>query len=228
MVPRFLKTRSTTLLGLLGVAILATGCTSPEQYRKAIDERDQEIADLREERVQLKRDRQSLLAQIDALGRQLREANQQLEEKPAPVEAAAHPGLESLGIDYLYRDGMAVIRVPSSITFGSGKAVLSKEGQKALRAVANVLKQSHGSGVYSIEGHTDTDPIKKSKFKTNRDLSLARATAVLTFLVEECDIADEQCVVVGHGQYRPLDAASTTAAKSRNRRVEVVVHGALP
>lgn len=225
---RFSKTRSTWLLGLLGTVILASSCTSPEQYRKAIDERDQEITDLREERVELKRGRQSLLAQIDALNSQLQEANRRLDEKPAPVEAAAHPGLESLGIEYLYQDGMAVIRVPSSITFASGQATLSAEGKKALREVARVLKEEHPGGVYSIEGHTDTDPIKKSKFQTNRDLSLARATAVLTFLVEDCDLLDEQCVVVGHGQYRPLDPASTTAAKTRNRRVEIVVHGALP
>jgi chemotaxis protein MotB len=228
LLKRIRNTRPATLLGFLLIALGVGACTSPEAYRQAIGERDQEISDLREERVRLKRDRQGLLAEIDSLGSQLREANQRSIEKPEPVEAASHPGLEDLGIDYLYRDGLAVITIPSSITFPSGKADLSKQGKSALRSVATVLKGNHASGVFSIEGHTDADPIQKSKFGTNRDLSIARAMAVLTFLVEDCDISDEQCVVLGHGQYRPLDPANTKAAKTRNRRVEIVVHGTTP
>ena len=142
---------------------------------------------------------------------------------PAPA-FEAQPGLAERGIGYERRNGMVVITIPSSISFASGSADLSSEGQSALREVASVLKRSHPSGVYHIEGHTDTDPIRRSKFANNRDLSLARAMAVLTFLVEECRMSDEQCVVVGHGQYRPVDAASTASAKARNRRVEIVVH----
>lgn len=213
-------------LGLFCVSLGATSCTSPEAYRQAMDERDDEIATLREERSQLKNDRQGLLQQIDDLGSQLREANSMIDDHKQAIEASSQPGLDNLGIDYGYRNGMMVISIPSSITFGSGKAELSKDGKAAMREVASVLKSSHGSGVYSIEGHTDTDPIRKSKFKTNRELSLARATAVLTYLVESCDIADDQCVVSGYGQYRPLDPGTSSAAKAKNRRVEIVVHGA--
>lgn len=213
-------------LGLIAVSLGASSCTSPEAYRKAMDERDEEIASLREERSQLKGDRQGLLQQIDDLSAQLREANSALDDQREVIEASSQPGLDNLGIDYAYRNGMAVITIPSSITFGSGKAELSREGQAAMREVAKVLRSSHPGGVYSIEGHTDTDPIRKSKFKTNRELSLARATSVLTFLVESCDIPDEQCVVAGYGQYRPLDPGNTAAAKAKNRRVEIVVHGA--
>jgi chemotaxis protein MotB len=123
---------------------------------------------------------------------------------------------------------MAVITIPSSISFPSGKAELSAQGQNALRQVAAVLKQSHPTGLYSIEGHTDTDPIRKSGFESNRDLSLERAMAVLTYLVEDCRIPDEQCVVVGHGQYRPIDPGTSSAAKAKNRRVEIVVLAAAP
>ncbi|MCB9914381.1 MAG: OmpA family protein [Planctomycetes bacterium] len=213
-------------LGLICVGLGASSCTSPEAYRKAMEERDQEIARLREERAQLKNDRQGLLQQIDDLAAQLREANSTISEHKDAIEASSQPELDGLGIDYGYRNGMAVISIPSSITFGSGKADLSKEGKDAMRKVAAVLKKNHPNGVYSIEGHTDTDPIRKSSFKTNRELSLARATAVLTFLVEDCDIADEQCVVAGYGQYRPVDAGTTAAAKAKNRRVEIVVHAA--
>jgi flagellar motor protein MotB len=213
-------------LGLFCLSAGVSSCTSPEAYRQAMEERDGEIARLREERAQLKGDRQGLLQQIDDLSSQLREANSQIADHKEVVEASSQPGLDDLGIDYRYRNGMAVITIPSSITFGSGKASLSSEGKAAMREVASVLKSNHPSGVYSIEGHTDTDPIRKSSYKTNRELSLARATAVLTYLVESCDIADDQCVVAGYGQYRPLDPGTSSAAKAKNRRVEIVVHGA--
>ncbi len=214
--------------GLLGLLLLflplgVTSCTSPDQFKQAIDERDAEISKLREEGARLKRERQGLLSELDTLGAQLREAS--LRRETTPVQAAPQPALNDLGIGYSYRDGVAVITIPSSITFGSGKAALSRDGQSALKEVARVLASSHAGGVYSIEGHTDTDPISKSKFGTNRALSLARATAVLTFLVEDCGVPDDQCVVVGHGQYRPVDPADTSAAKARNRRVEIVVYG---
>lgn len=224
-VNRLGKWQRALALFLLFLPLGVTSCTSPDQFRKAIDERDAEIAKLREESARLKRERQGLVADLDTLGAQLREASLRREAQPVAPQPVAQPGLDDLGIGYAYRDGVAVITIPSSITFGSGKATLSSGGQSALREVARVLARSHGGGTYSIEGHTDSDPISKSSFGTNRALSLARATAVLSFLVEECDVQDEQCVVVGHGQYRPLDPGTSTEAKARNRRVEIVVYG---
>jgi chemotaxis protein MotB len=117
-----------------------------------------------------------------------------------------------------------VISIPSSITFASGQATLSKEGQKALQNVASTLKKEYPGAKYGIEGHTDSDPIKKSKFTSNRDLSIARAMAVLTYLVEECKIPDESCIVAGHGQYDPIGSNKSDSDKAKNRRVEIVVH----
>ncbi|MFT7667650.1 MAG: flagellar motor protein MotB [Planctomycetota bacterium] len=202
--------------GTLGMA----SCASPDQYKKAIDERDSEISRLRDERANLKRDKQLLQAELDNMGAQLREASMRKIPQQALTQTA-NTGLEDLGIGYAYRDGVAVITIPSSITFGSGKATLSGPGKSALQTVAAVLRREHPGSVYSIEGHTDTDPISKSKFANNRELSLKRATAVLMSLVEDWGVADEQCVVVGHGEYRP----SNPSKKSANRRVEIVVYG---
>jgi chemotaxis protein MotB len=216
-------------LGAIGACVAGSGCTSPEQYRKALDEKDAQIRALHEERAELKRERDAQMSELDSMSIQLQEANARISQPPEPSESLAdQPGLEELGIGYGMRNGMAVITIPSSITFPSGKAELSSEGKNALKQVASVLKDAHPSGVYSIEGHTDTDPIRKSSFDSNRELSLARAMAVLTFLVEECRIPDEQCVLVGHGQYRPVDGGSGDASKAKNRRVEIVVHAAAP
>jgi chemotaxis protein MotB len=143
--------------------------------------------------------------------------------EPMPAEAR-FPDLDSMGISYGMRDGNMVISIPSAITFPSGQAALSKEGQKAIRNVASTLKKTYPGAKYGIEGHTDTDPIKKSKFPSNRDLSIARAMAVLTYLVEECGLPDDQCIVAGHGQYDPVVANKSESDKAKNRRVEIVVH----
>jgi len=153
----------------------------------------------------------------------------------APVEAslidvapepASYPELDALGVSYGERDGNTVITLPSAITFASGKADLSPSGAKALDAVAVRLKSEFAGATLHVEGHTDSDPIKRSGFDSNRELSLRRAMAVLTYLVEECQIPDEDFVVVGHGQYRPVASNDRPEGKSANRRVEIVVHEA--
>ncbi len=201
--------------------VLSTGCATSDAFRDAIAERDERIAQLEAEKAELQRERMDLMAELD---RSL-QARAPRPEPVQPVPAAAPTTTDRNGIQYGYRNGMPVITIPSSVTFASGKAELSKEGKQAMREVAQVLRTEYKGRVFSIEGHTDTDPIKKSKFATNRDLSLARAMAVLTFLVEECRITDDQCVIVGHGQYDPIDPGKSADAKKNNRRVEIVVHG---
>jgi chemotaxis protein MotB len=95
-----------------------------------------------------------------------------------------------------------------------------------LDKISQRLKKDFPDARFYIEGHTDADPISKSTFGSNRELSIARGMAVLTYLVESCHIPDDQFVVVGHGQYLPLETNSTAEGKAKNRRVEIVVHPA--
>jgi chemotaxis protein MotB len=139
-------------------------------------------------------------------------------------EQPDYPELDDLGIDTSLRAGNLVITVPAEITFPSGKAELSSKGQSALRVVANTLSRDYSGHEYWIEGHTDTDPISKANFDSNRDLSVARAISVLHYLVEQCSIPDSQCKVVGHGEYVPVAPNSSASGKAQNRRVEIVVH----
>jgi chemotaxis protein MotB len=231
-VMNFLKSNRMAVLLFVSALPLSTSCVSNRSYQSALDQKDAELRALREERAELKAQLQSMKSSLDSAHGELSEASARLAEPetqmiPAPDEAAAtqrFPELDHVGVSYGMRDGNMVISIPSSITFASGQATLSKEGEKALREVATTLKQQYQGAHYSIEGHTDTDPIKKSKFASNRELSVQRAMAVLTFLVEDCGISDKQCVVAGHGQYTPVAPNDNKDDKSRNRRVEIVVH----
>jgi chemotaxis protein MotB len=197
--------------------LLSGACASPKTLKQYQDE----VRTLREERTQLKKENRDLRAKNEALEISIAEASL----KPGqPQLVADNPELDELGIGYENRGGNFVISIPSEITFSSGKAELTAKGKQALKTVARVLLGEHGGGRFWIEGHTDSDPIVKSKWESNRDLSVERAMAVLHYLVEECSVPDEQCVVAGHGQYEPIAANSEANGKARNRRVEIVVH----
>ena len=210
----------TLFLSGLAFLPLATGCASKQQVQEYQDE----ITALREERTRLKKDNRELEMQLDDYVVALAEASQNTGAPPTST-APSFPALDDIGVDYGQRDGMLYLSIPSEITFASGKADLTSSGKSALKTVASTLMSSHGGGTFWVEGHTDADPIKKSKWGSNRDLSVGRAMAVLHYLVEECDVPDDQCVIAGHGQYRPLASNDTKGDKARNRRVEIVVHG---
>ncbi|MEL6429955.1 MAG: OmpA family protein [Planctomycetota bacterium] len=201
--------------------------------RLAIEDRDREIATLRSDKTELQErlnllqyEKEDLRAQLDTARIDVASAT----EVPASFRAddtstgfVSFPELEAMGITTDQRAGETVISVPAEVTFGSGKATLSNKGRGALDAVAARLRSEFSeSSRFYIEGHTDSDPIRKSGFGSNRELSIARAMAVLTHLVEQGNVPDDRFVVVGHGQYEPV-APNVGSEKSRNRRVEIVV-----
>ena len=218
------------------LAPFTAGCVSETQMRIAVQSRDREIAVLRSEKVELQE-------RIDLLSFEKQDLSSQLlgmQVEPntgasTPTEASASTGgsyitfpeLDEAGVSYGSRGEHVVFSMPAEITFASGKATLSKRGQDALKKVAARLKSEFGADArFFVEGHTDSDPIRKSKFSSNRELSVARAMAVLEYLVTACKVGDDRFVVVGHGQYDPVDVRSSKGAKAKNRRVEIVVHKA--
>lgn len=210
---------------IAGTAPLITSCASQSAMRAALNDRDAELRQLRDERVQLKERIQLLLREKEGMEIALLDASFQAAEA-AEVQAVMpmFPELEELGIGVSQRDGHVVITLPSAITFQSGRADLSQTGRRGLAAVAVRLRNEFGGAAFYVEGHTDSDPIRKSKFASNRALSLSRAMAVLDYLVGECQILDDDCVVVGHGQYAPLAPNNGDSNKAMNRRVEIVVY----
>ena len=74
-----------------------------------------------------------------------------------------------------------------------------------------------------IEGHTDNVPISKSGWKSNWDLSAARAVSVLHYIVDEHNIEPTRLSATGYGEYHPVDSNETKEGRQRNRRVEIVI-----
>ncbi len=222
------------LLVLSALVPLCAGCLSQGAVDQAMMDRDAEIQTLRDQNVQIQEQLEAANADKQHLQNSLQEASMKAALQSVPREAGAQTderaggpstaGYDDLDVPVAVRDGRLVITLPSAVAFDSGKAELSAGGKGVLDKLAQLLKKDYPSAHFYIEGHTDSDPIQKSSFGSNRELSVERALAVLTYLVETCKISDEQFVVVGHGQYDPVSANSSAEGKAKNRRVEIIVH----
>ncbi|MFA6141824.1 MAG: OmpA family protein [Candidatus Omnitrophota bacterium] len=116
-----------------------------------------------------------------------------------------------------------IITMANDILFDSGKAKLKKDAQPVLKKIAVVLNENVADRDIGVEGHTDNVPIMHSGWKSNWELSATRATSVLHYLIDECQVAPERLSAIGYGEYRPIESNDTKAGKSRNRRVEIII-----
>lgn len=108
--------------------------------------------------------------------------------------------------------------------FPAGKATLAynPSAVKAVVSVGKMIRAHYPNSRVLIEGHTDSDPIRKSGWGTNENLSRARAKAVESLLTNS-GIAAANVQTEGKGAARPLALGSSKRAKSRNRRVEIFI-----
>jgi chemotaxis protein MotB len=102
------------------------------------------------------------------------------------------------------------------VLFDSGKATLKSTAKAKLDKVAQVIKSQYGGQTIRVEGYTDTDPIKKSGWKTNERLSGERAMAVEEYLVSR-GLSKDQIYYAGFG------ASHQRTSKKDSRRVEIVI-----
>jgi chemotaxis protein MotB len=116
-----------------------------------------------------------------------------------------------------------VITVVGDVLFDSGKAKIRPQSFTILDKVTTVLKENVPELNVGIEGHTDNLPIKHSGWKSNWELSTARALSVLHYIVEEKNISPERVSAIGYGEYRPVASNSTKESRQLNRRVEIVI-----
>ncbi len=115
----------------------------------------------------------------------------------------------------------------SEVFFDSGAAVLRPEGRAELDQLAIALLElekkipSGINWVLRVDGHTDTRPLTgNSSFKSNWELSAARAISVVQYLIGK-GISPQRLVAAGFGEFQPIDPGTTEEAFSRNRRIEL-------
>ena len=115
-----------------------------------------------------------------------------------------------------------VITFVSEVLFDSGRAKLRLASLSKLDKVAGVLNTTVSDLNVGIEGHTDNQPIKRSGWKSNWELSTARALSVLHYLSEK-NVAEPRLAAIGYGEYKPVASNDTKEGRQKNRRVEIVI-----
>ena len=107
--------------------------------------------------------------------------------------------------------------------FNAGSAVIPPEALKIIDRIASILKPlSYG---IRVEGHTDNTPIHTAQFPSNWELSTARATFLLQYLISTAQIPAPRLSAVGYGEYRPVASNNAPEGRTANRRVDLVVLG---
>ena len=130
------------------------------------------------------------------------------------------PGGEEIELE---RDGEDVLmRFPSQIAFASGSADISGSFATILNQVAPIIRETPGT--VKVSGHTDNIPLLGSpRFRSNWDLSAARAGSVVRWLVKNASISPARLTVQGFGDSRPIAPNDSRDGRAKNRRVEIAI-----
>ena len=220
MTARNFITRPLVLLLVL-VGLTSVGC------QRSIDERNALMDQNREAQSEINRLRLANDALVGDLAAANGEISNLLAENaqlrsaratpPPPTTNQGNTGFENIDNIDVQRSGNTVtVSVASDILFASGKIDLKSTAKRTLTDVAGVLSSKYSGKTIRVEGYTDTDPIKKSGWKDNLELSLQRAAAVHRYL-QQRGIDPERMYAAGFGQ------TNTLGSKAASRRVEIVV-----
>ena len=222
-----LKKVMLVLLAITAVSVLG-GCTKWEQKYSGLNVEHQNLKGLYENCVS---SLDNASAQKDQLGSVIAQKNQTIEDlerkiadrNVSPAEASGFG--KGMDVSYDKDAGTITVTLPNAILFSPGQATLKKATNAELDHVLSVIKQRYSGKDVDVIGHTDSDPIKKTKklWKDNWDLSAERALTVLRYLKGR-GLSEKRLRGVAAGEARPIAPNSTSSGKAKNRRVEIVVH----
>jgi chemotaxis protein MotB len=208
------------VLGVLGFSMY--------QQRQQFNKVKSELADLKssseQAASQAARFREELTnshARIEALIKE----KEQVTKTQHQMEEQMRATLQSKDITISELQGKLTVNILDRVLFDSGEAELKPEGENVLGQVASVLTQHTNRQVYVI-GHTDNVPIRASAFNrysSNWELSTARATSAVRYLVEKAAVDPSRMAAVGYGEYHPVADNSTAEGKAKNRRIAIVI-----
>lgn len=225
-VPAVSAARTTRIAIAIGVAALGLvlgGCGSKGADLEAQLEQFQvENSDLRTENERL----ESALAECDLSNDAIATENSRIQEennrlrdeiaalKSRPAATNGFEGIEGIGVSS--RGGEIVVEVAGDVLFDSGSVTLKDDARQRLNQIASVIQSRYPNNRIRIAGHTDSDPIRKSKWKTNERLSAERALAVQDYLSTR-GVSKSRSYAAAFGPSQPK------GSKAQSRRVEIII-----
>ncbi|AEI62819.1 OmpA/MotB family protein [Corallococcus macrosporus] len=184
--------------------------TANAAERRALEEKNAQLAALNEE--------------LARNTKKLAQAKEELEKRSSEYENLAQSLKQEISdgkIELSELKGKMTVQLKDKILFASGSARVGKEGDEALKKIADALKTVQGK-IIRVEGHTDDVPTGGGQFASNWELSLARAMAVVRSL-QDAGVDPTFLSAAGYGQYQPIAANDSAENRSLNRRIEIVL-----
>ncbi|MBM4108864.1 MAG: OmpA family protein [Phycisphaerae bacterium] len=206
----------TRVLGVIVAGVLAASVVGCGVNKKEHEALKQEGVELRERLSSLEQQQAEAAAREAELQRQLGDKDTQISALQTQVQnrpaAPADWGRDSAPA----RE--EVITIAGDVAFASGSVTLTAAAKRELDTIASRLNSRYSGRTIRVEGHTDSDPIRKSKWGTNEALSQARAESVVAYLTSK-GVSSSRLSAVGMGSAKPK------RTKGESRRVEIHVLG---
>lgn len=198
------------LVSALLVAAMLTGCATKGQLRARdaeIESLKQQLEDARSQCVILENEKKEIQDRANELQGELDDLSSKLQ------------------IEMEKSEKYTMLRIPEQLLFSSGQSNLSSDGKSVLNDIAQILAKYTEYDV-RVEGHADNRKIKPEfydKYRSNWELSTARATEVVRYLINKKSIGAERLIAVGYGDNRPIASNDTAEGRKQNRRVEFYI-----
>jgi chemotaxis protein MotB len=144
----------------------------------------------------------------------------QLSEVSGQFEQVLSPFISDNLVSVKKHDYWIELEMNSEMLFLSGEAELSKKALPVLKKIVEVINPL--PNMINIEGHTDNIPIDNVKFRSNWDLSSARATSVVHEFIKD-GVSPSRLSAIGYGEFHPIGDNTTEAGRFMNRRVVLVL-----
>ena len=213
------------------------------KLKKQAEELEANAAQIAKEREQLRQEQSGLTASLEQERQRLKaeetERARLEQERTAKEEEIARLTRTQQELSKSLQDEIAkgnitiqqvrdrlTINMVDRVLFDSGRAEIKSAGVKVLKQVADVLKTVTDKQI-RIEGHTDNVPIStklQDRFKTNWELSTARATTVVRFLIDQGGVDRQYLSAVGYAETRPIASNDSEEGRASNRRIEIVLY----
>jgi len=198
------------LWGVLGCIL--SGCAKDQSLDRLISQQQATLQVVNQELERLNHELQ-----------QAKQSKEDLAKAKVELEEKLSQELEAGDMAVSLQNRGLVVTVLDRVLFDSGKADLKDSSTAALDKIADILTEKvHGHMIY-IEGHTDNAPIRFSGWRSNWELSTARATEVIHYFTEQKGFQPERLAAVGYGEFHPVTANDNPQGRLLNRRVEIVI-----
>jgi chemotaxis protein MotB len=211
-----------------GVSVIKQEWSPTVAEQSVITEIRQETSEVENEHLKMKdgesdqsQESQQEIDRQAALQAQQEALQQELDEQLAELQESLEQEVEQGLVTFDKTESSIIIRIQEKGSFGSGSARLDSGFHEVMARISAVLAAKPGKIL--VAGHTDNIPISTGRFRSNWELSSARAVTVLHSMLRNKDIAEERIVVQGFADTLPQVENDSPQNRAKNRRVELIL-----